>query len=109
MFSLQSTLEEADDRIMKHIEYEVKNGTKSISVVSSDTDILVCLLYYFVRWKKLGLTEIWNVKGSSKDKKFYPLHKLCSIIGENVALQLPAAHSLTGCDTTRKIGTKHSR
>jgi len=49
MFSLQSTLEEADDRVMKHIEYEVKNSAKSITVVSSDTDNLVCLLYHFVR------------------------------------------------------------
>ena len=71
----------ADDRIIKHIEYEVTNGAKSITVVSSDTDILVCLLYHFVRWKKLGLIEIWSLKGSSKEKAFYPLHDLCSIIG----------------------------
>ena len=49
-----------------------------------------------------------NVKESSKDRKFYPLHNLCSIIGENVALQLPAAlKSNWFCDTI-EIETKHS-
>ena len=105
---LQSTLEEADDRIMMHIGYESMKGAKSIIVASSDTDILVCLLYHSIRWMKEGVCEIWNVRGSRGDSKLYPLHTLCSIIGEDVALQLPAAHSLTGCDTVSKVGTKHA-
>ena len=49
-----------------------------------------------------------NVRGSRSDSKLYPFHTLCAIISEDVALQLPAAHSLTGCDTVSKVGTKHA-
>ena len=52
---LESTHEEADDRIMLHVEYEVMNGAKSIMVASTDTDILAFLLYHCVRWIKDGL------------------------------------------------------
>ena len=47
------------------------------------------------------MCDMWNVRMSSSDRIFYSLHTLASIIGEDNALQLPAAHSLTGCDTVR--------
>ena len=53
-----------------------------------------------------GLEEIWNIRASRGTKKIYPLHTLCSVLGKDIALQLPAAHSLTGCDTVSKVGTK---
>ena len=63
-----------------------------------------------------GLCGIWNVGMSSTDVGmsstdvgmsstegiFYTLHTLASIIGEDNALQLPAAHNLTVCDTVSK-------
>ena len=36
------------------------------------------------------------------------LNKISVRSSQNVALQLPAAHSLTGCDTLSKVGTKHA-
>ena len=106
--SLKSSHEEADDRIMLHINYEVMKGTSSIIVASSDTDILVCLLYHLVKWKTNGLSCLWNVRGPSIQRKINPLHVLLADIGENIAIQLPAMHSLTGCDTVSKVGTKYS-
>ena len=41
-------------------------------------------------------------------KELYPLHKLLSELNPNVVDQLPAAHSLTGCDTVAKVGTKRA-
>ena len=37
---------------------------------------------------------------------FVALHVICDELGEDLVEMLPAVHSLTGCDTTSKIGTK---
>ena len=103
---LESSQEEADDRMMMHVNYEVMKGASKIIVASSDTDVLICLLYHLVTWRKQGLSCLWNVRGPSHDKKVIPLHLLLQDVGENVALQLPALHSLTGCDTVSKVSTK---
>ena len=108
MHSLETTLEEAYDKIMMHIEHEVNEGAKSIIIASNDTDILVCLLYHSIGWMKKGLNQVWNVQGPKSNRKFYPLHTLVSVLGEEIVLQLPAAHSLTGCDTVSKVGTKYA-
>ena len=62
-------MEEADDRIMMHIDYEIIKGAKSIIVASSDTDILVCLMYHSIRWIKNRLKGICNIHGSRGIKK----------------------------------------
>ena len=35
-----------------------------------------------------------------------PVHNLVNLFGSGVVDILPAAHALTGCDTTTKVGTK---
>ena len=105
---LESSQEEADDRMMLHINYEVMNGVYKINVSSNDTDIFVCLLYHLVNWSKHGLSCLWNLSGSSVDRKVIPLHLLLEDVGQDVALQLPALHSLTGCDTVSKVSTKNA-
>ena len=94
IFSLESSHEEADDRMMLHINYEIIKGSSSIVVASSDTDIFVCLLYHLVTWKENGLSCLWNIRGHSPEEKICTLHILLTDIGETVALQLPAMHSL---------------
>ena len=37
---------------------------------------------------------------------FVALHVIFDELGEDLVEMLPAVHSLTGCDTTSKIGTK---
>ena len=104
---LYMTHEEADDRIMAHIEYAAKNGAFHIAVASSDTDILTGLLYNAPKWMNCyNMQNLWNVRGSSKDRKAVPIHILLSDIGVDVALVLPSLHSLTGCDSVSKVGTK---
>ena len=42
---LNSNLEEADLRIMPHVYDSVVSGTKSVVVLSNDTDVITLLLY----------------------------------------------------------------
>ena len=106
---LEATVEEADDRIKMHVGHEVIKGAKATTVTLSDMSILVCLLYYSIRWMKEGLCNVWNVRGWSSGKKCYPLDRLVSIIREDIPLKLPAFHSLTGSGTVCKTGTKHDK
>ena len=56
--------------------------------------------------KLYKLHSLWNIRGPSKNRKIIPVHVLLQDIGEDAALILPAMHSLTGCDSVSKIGTK---
>lgn len=50
-----------------------------------------------------------HVKISKIDQKeLYPLHLLVSKLDPCVIDNLPAGHSLTGCETVAKVGTKLS-
>ena len=59
---------------------------------------------------KNGLQELWIVFGVGKNSRFIPLHLFINqnVLTESLLSALPAIHSLTGCDTTSKISTKHS-
>lgn len=84
--------------------------SKTLTVVTSDTDIITVLLYHLKNiWTgtHLYVLKKGRVKSSKQlQNELYPLHKLLSELDSNVIDQLPAAYSLTGCDTVAKIGTK---
>ena len=46
--------------------------------------------------------------GSKKEKELFPLNSTLQSLKEHIIDSLPAAHSLTGCDTVTKVGTKAS-
>ena len=58
--SLKCSYDEADDRIMYHLNHAVRTDHFTCAhVVSGDTDILVSLMYHYLSWSKEGLQEIW--------------------------------------------------
>ena len=104
-----SAQEEADDRLMFHINFVVgNNGAKIVSIITNDTDIFVCLIHHFTKWKCNGLEELWYVKGKGVSRKVIPLHVVHSNLTPELVSILPAMHSLTGCDSTSKVGTRHA-
>ena len=64
---LNCTHEEADDRMMFHVQdiLSHRTGPTSLTLSSGDTDVFVCLLYHItVNWRDLGLQELWLVRNS---------------------------------------------
>ena len=106
--SLQCECEEADDRIMKHIENCVSTDfVERVMIASADTDVMISALYHFkMCYQKGGLKELWIIKDTRSSVKYIPLHKMIENMDDLLVNILPAVHSLTGCDTTSKIGTK---
>ena len=54
---LNSNIEEADSRIIPHIEKAVKRGTRRVIVHSNDTDVVIYLLYYAHCFVSVGMEE----------------------------------------------------
>ena len=106
---LNCTHEEADDRMMFHVQdiLSHRSGPTSLTLLSGDTDVFVCLLYHItVNWRDHGLQELWLIRNSGVKKSILPLHDICIALGDELTRCLPAFHALTGCDTTSKVSTK---
>ena len=98
--------EEADDRIIYHVNHAVEKRKTKIVVATEDTDVVINLLFHYsASWRDQGLQELWLNKGSGVKRSAYPLHILSSKIGDNVRY-LPAVHALSGADTTSKACSK---
>ena len=103
------TNEEADDRMMFHVQdiLSHRSGPTSLMRLSGDRDVFVCLLYDItVNWRDHGLQELWLIHNSEVKKSILPLHDICIALGDELTRCLPALHALTGCDTTCKVSTK---
>jgi len=101
---LRSTHEEADTRMVLHAIH-LAHMFPRLVVRSDDTDVLVILLYYY----SLGLMgkEVYmhagHVGTNTNRQRYIPVHIISDKLGKNVCKCLPAAHALTGCDTTSGI------
>ena len=101
---LRTSHDEADDRIMIHVNHAVKKDCyEFVLICSRDSDVFVSLMYHFEsEWKEKGLNELWIENMGS----YTPLHDVCANLPPETVEMLPAVHCLTGCDTTSKVGTK---
>ena len=103
---LTNQLEEADVRIIPHIEKAIKNESKRIVVLSNDTDVFALLLHYSHSFFALGMTELWVKYVMGESSRYIPIHIMANKIGPIECSVLFKAHILTGCDVTSKVGTK---
>ena len=107
---LSITQEEADTRIILHAFnadklYRENDVNGRIIVKSPDTDVLVLLIHYFPQMTHIS--ELWFQTGmitSIKDcRRYIPVHELCGSLNSVLCKILPAAHAITGCDTTSSL------
>ena len=104
---LDVDIEEVDARFIPYAMHTTKLGTARVVLLSSDTDVLVLALYFWCILHAHGLSEIWIRAGVGNTIRYIPLHTLANKIAD-LCKVLPAAHCLTGCDVTSKVGTKHA-
>ena len=104
---LECTHEEADDRVLFHVNHAVNVGRfGSVAIAYPDTDIFVSATHHFDKLIYLDLKELWLVSGRSESRTVVPIHDLVDSMEPDLVEVLPAIHALTGCDTTSKFGTK---
>ena len=93
---LQSNFEEADLCIPIHVLGCLENGHRVCVVISSDTDVIVALLYHMPVFLRKNLLELWVRAGVGDTTRYVPLHTLYDRLGSNFCSVLPAVHILTG-------------
>ena len=90
------THEEADTRILLHLEDAVKEGYTKVSVRTVDTDVLVLAV---TAAQYLNTTELWVAFGTGKGFRHLAAHEMVKTIGPERCIALPMFHAFTGCDT----------
>ena len=79
MPELQSSLDEADDRMMVHVKHATTLDSCTAALICSrDSDVYVGFLYHYSKtWKLQGLTQAWI-----EDMGMYiPIHTMCLEMG----------------------------
>ena len=105
IIKLNSEIDEADARLIPHVAYSVNNEFQRIVVLSNDTDVVVLLVHYFQSFKQ-GSLKLWERYGYGVHQTFIPVHTLVGKIGPMATSGILAAHVLSGCDFTSRVGSK---
>ena len=103
---LKCDIEEADQCLIRHLNWAAMNGIEHFTVISNDTDVMVLLIHYFKIFKTLGVEQIWQRVGCGNKRRFVPIHSLFERLPKSLRKVLLASYIGTGCDYLSKIGTK---
>ena len=89
---LSATHEEADTRLLLHAADANSSGYQRVVINSRDTNVLVLALGLLDRLEP----EIWFCSGTSKKRKYIPVHKI--LLPLQVVQNIIAFHAMSGCD-----------
>lgn len=78
---LTSSFEEADLRMILHMNLAVGQGATRLLVLCNDTDVVALILRYVDLLMARGLREIWISFGVGEKLRFNPLHHLSDKLG----------------------------
>ena len=99
--------EEADTRMLVHVEHSLVSGAQTIGINSQDTDVLIIVLGFFHQLQaRYNFNDIVIDFGLTNR---YSVSTIAEKLGTTVCQALPFFHALTGCDTTsafKNIGKK---
>ena len=95
------THEEADTRMLLHVEDAVKHGYTKVSVRTVDTDVVVLAV---TAAQRLNIDELWVAFATGRSFRFLAAHEIAKTLGPNKCRALPFFHAFTGCDTVSCFG-----
>jgi hypothetical protein len=106
---LLNWIEEADDRLVVHVDWAVLvQRCKRVVVVSNDTDTFALLLHYTPYFQDLWSEEMWQQYGTGEKRRKLPLHQAVSKLGASLVKAVIKVHILIGDDCMGKLGSKHA-
>ena len=74
--------EEADSRVIIHIQWSISIGAKRVIVLSNDSDTLMLLFRYISQFLSKGLIDLWRQYGTSERRRMIPVHMWYTHLGE---------------------------
>jgi hypothetical protein len=95
------THEEADTRILLHLDDAVNEGYTKVSIRTVDTDVVVLAV---TAAQQLNIAELWVAFGTGKNFRHLAAHEMAKALGPDRCIALPMFHAFTGCDTVSSFG-----
>ena len=84
--------EDADTRMMLHLQHAAANGQERAYFRTFDTDVVILVVFHL---ETLGLTELWIGFGSGKTFKEISIHTIHTQLGEERCKAILMFHSFT--------------
>ena len=94
------THEEADTRMLLHVNDIDKKGLKKIILMTVDTDVVIIALQVFY---SLDVDELWIEFGVGKNRHWIPIHRCAFNLGEERCRALPFWFCFIGCDSVSQF------
>ena len=93
--------EEADTRMLIHLQDDLENGANTCLVRTVDTDAIVIIVekLHYLR-EQHPAVDVWIAFGTGSNFRYLHINAICNALGREKAIALPIFHSVTGCDTT---------
>ena len=91
--------EEADTHMFVHAKHASLTGCKTITIVSSDTDVVVLAIAVY---PDLNIDALSLAFGKGNNFQWMSIDDICKSLGAR-ARALPFFHAFTGCDTVSAI------
>ena len=90
--------EEADTRICVDARHAAQEGSKSLLVNASDTDIIVIAISAMPTLQAIGLQQLWIAFGQGRTMRWILAHELYRSIGHEKGRVITSFHAFTGYD-----------
>ena len=90
------THEEADTRMLFHVQDAMKQGHTKMAICTVDTDVVVLAV---TASEQLEIDELWIAFATGKNFRYLAAHEIAMTLGPSKCHGLPFFHALTGCDT----------
>ncbi len=92
--------EEADTRLLVHLQDALLNDCTNCLVRTVDTDVVVLIGKFHHLITLCQEVSIWVAFGTGKNFTYHHINAIYENLGREKSLALPVFHSFTGCDTT---------
>ncbi|KAK3703668.1 hypothetical protein QZH41_011790 [Actinostola sp. cb2023] len=96
--------EEADTRMMLHVQDAVQHGYEKIMLRTVDTDVLILAVAVLSQLSEHARPELWLAFGTGNHLRYIAAHEISSSLGPQTSKALPVFHAFTGCDTVSCFG-----
>ena len=99
---MQSTKKEQQpidtQQICVHARHAAQEGSKSLLVKASDTDILVIAISAMPSLQAIGQQQLWIAFGQGRNMRWIPVHELYRSVGPDKCRGITLFHAFTGYD-----------
>ena len=85
---------EADSRMLLHAKHASLTENRTITIVSSDTDVVILPIAVY---PDLNIDALWLAVGKDQNFRIIQIHDVCRSLGPS-SKELPFFHACSGCD-----------